>query len=253
MGTTLTLQTTIVAVLLLAAVSLLLWLYTWRARRGARYPLRRIAAFEAMRGFTNTIAERGKAIHLSLGSAGIGGEHTAALTAGLSVLRHLAERGAALETSPIVTVADPVLLLVAQDALCRAHERMGHATQYRSTNVQLVAPDPVAYAIGAQDVISDPEVDANVIVGALGDEYLLMGEAGAQRGIPQVVGANAVDVQPFMAATADHVLLGEEMFAAGAYLSGDPDQVASLRAQDVLRVAMAVAIVVGVVVKTLLG
>jgi hypothetical protein len=67
------------------------------------------------------------------------------------------------------------------------------------------------------------------------------------------VGANAVDVQPFMAATADHVLLGEEMFAAGAYLSGDPDQVASLRAQDVLRVAMAVAIVVGVVVKTLLG
>jgi hypothetical protein len=253
MGTTLTILTTIVAVLLLVFVSLLLWLFTWRARGGARYPLRRIAAFEAMRGFMDTIAERGKRVHLSLGSAGVGGGQTVAVTAGLAVLRHIAERGASLETSPIVTVADPVLLLVAQDALYRAHERMGHATQYRSTDVQLVAPDPAAYAIGAQAVISDPGVDANVMVGSFGDEYLLMGEAGAQRGIVQVVGSNAVNVHPFMISTADHVLLGEEMFAAGAYLSGDLDQVASLRVQDVLRVAIAVTIVLGIVVKTLLG
>jgi hypothetical protein len=253
MGTTLTITTTIIAVLLIVGVSLLLWLYTWRARGGARYPLRRMAAFEAVRGFMDTIAERGKTIHLSVGSAGIGGDQTVAVTSGLAVLRHLAERGASLETSPVVTVADPVLLLVAQDALYRAYERMGHVTQYRSTDVQLVAPDPTAYAIGAQDLISDRAVDANVMVGSFGDEYLLMGEAGAQRGIAQVVGSNAVNAYPFMVATADHVLIGEEMFAAEAYLSDDPTQAAYLRVQDVLRVAIAVVIVLGIVVKTLLG
>jgi hypothetical protein len=253
MGTTLTITTTIVAVLLLAVVSLLLWLYAWRAQGGARYPLRRIPAFEAIRGLVDTIAERGKTIHLSVGSAGIGGDQTVAITSGLAVLRHLAERGAALETSPLITVADPVLLLVAQDALYGAFERMGHATQYRATDVRLLAPDPAAYAIGAQDLISDPDVDASVMVGALGDEYLLMGEAGAQRGIVQVVGSNAVNAHPFMVATADQVLLGEEMFAAGAYLSDDPAQAAYLRVQDVLRVAIAVIIVLGVVIKTLSG
>ncbi|MBN1642020.1 MAG: hypothetical protein JXA09_12365 [Anaerolineae bacterium] len=253
MGTTLTIVTTILAMLALAAVSLLVWLYTWRARGGARYPLRRIPAYEAIRGFMDTIAERGKTVHLSLGSAGIGGEETVAVSAGLAVLRHLAEHGASLETAPIVTVADPVLLLVAQDTLYRAYERMGHASRYRSTDVRLVAPDAAAYAIGAQDLISDPGVDANVMVGALGDEYLLMGEAGAQRGIVQVAGSNAVNTHPFMVATADHVLVGEEMYAAGAYLSGDPAQVASLRVQDVLRVAIAGIIVLGIVVKTLLG
>jgi hypothetical protein len=243
----------VVAVLLLTAISLLLWLYTWRARRGTRYPLRRIAAFETLRGFMDTIAERGKRVHLSVGTSGIGGEQTAAVHAGLTVLRYLAERGASLESSPVVTVADPVLLHVTQDALRRAHERMGHAAQYRATDVHLIAPDPAAYAIGAQQVIADPDVDANVMVGAFGDEYLLMAEAGAQRGIVQVAGANAVDVHPYMVATADRVLVGEEMFAAGAYLSGDPIQAASLRVQDVLRVAIAAVIVVGIVVKTLLG
>ena len=38
------------------------------------------------------------------------------------------------------------------------------------------------------------------------------------------------------AAVTEDLLLGEEMFAAGAYLHGEPAQIASLQLQDILRV-----------------
>jgi hypothetical protein len=94
---------------------------------------------------------------------------------------------------------------------------------------------------------------ANVMVGHFGDEYLLLGEAGAQRHIVQVAGSNALGVHPFMKATSDQILVGEEMFAAGAYLTDLPEYAASLRLQDVLRLLIVIAVVVGVLIKTLFG
>jgi hypothetical protein len=90
------------------------------------------------------------------------------------------------------------------------------------------------------------------MVGHLGDEYLLLGEAGAQRELPQLAGSDVLSTQAFMPATSDHVLVGEELFAAGAYLNRDAAQIASLHVQDVLRILAAIAIVVGVVVKSLI-
>jgi hypothetical protein len=89
------------------------------------------------------------------------------------------------------------------------------------------------------------------MVGHLEDEYLLLGETGAQRDLLQVAGSDALNTQALMTSTAGHTLLGEEMFAAGAYLHRRPPVIASLQVQDVLRVAAVIAILVGVVVKSL--
>jgi hypothetical protein len=243
----------VTALLVLVLSGVLLWWFTDRQRKGARYAFRPIAAFDVLRGLIGRVAESGKRVHVSLGKAGIGGDQTASVSAGLVVLQFLADQGAAMSAPPTVTVADPSLLLVAQDVLYRAHARKGRVDRYRVTDVQLIAPDAAAYAAGAQDTIDDEGVMANVMVGYFGDEYLLMGEAGAQRNLAQVVGSNALDVQPFLVATSDKVLLGEELFAAGAYLTDRPEYAASLCLQDVLRVLIVVAILAGVVVKTLFG
>lgn len=88
------------------------------------------------------------------------------------------------------------------------------------------------------------------MVGHLDDEYLLLGEPGARRDIVQVAGSDALSAQPFVLATSDRALLGEELYAAGAYLSREPAQVASLYVQDVLRGLAVVAIVIGILLKT---
>jgi len=248
----------IAGAVLLAIPLLLLW-FIVRQRRHAP-ALRRIAAWDALRGLVGRALEEGKRVHLSLGRSGVGGEQTAVVSAALDVQRYLARESAGMsasspqgsaETVLLTTVADPLLMLAAQNTLYRAYRDRGLAADYDGTQVQLVTPDPLAYAVGAQDQIDDERTAANVMVGHLGDEYLLLGETGAERDLLQVAGSDVLNTQALTTSTAGHVLLGEELFAAGAYLTRRPALIASLQVQDVLRVTMVIAILVGVVVKSL--
>jgi hypothetical protein len=227
---------------------LLLWFVVRQRSKTPR--LRPISAWQTLQGLIGRATEEGKRVHLSLGRSGVGTEQTAVVSAALDVQRHMAREGVALNAPPVVTVADPLLLLAAQGMLYRAYRRANRAADYDRTQVQLVAPDPLTYAVGAGDLIDDREIAANVMVGHLGDEYLLLGEVGAQRNLHQVAGSDALNTQALMPGTADHVLLGEELFSAGAYLTRRPALIASLQVQDVLRVLAVVAILVGVVVKS---
>ena len=244
----------VIAWAVLLAIPLLLLWFIVRFRRHAP-TLRPIAAWEALRGLMGRATEEGKRVHLSLGRSGVGGEQTAVVSAALDVQRHLAREGAGMNAQRgaalVVTVADPLLLLAAQDTLYRAYRERGLAADYDATQVQFIAPDPLAYAVGAQDRIADEQTAANVMVGHLENEYLLLGETGAQRDLLQVAGSDVLHTQALMTGTADHVLLGEEMFAAGAYLTRRPGLIASLQVQDVLRVAAVIAILLGVIVKSL--
>jgi hypothetical protein len=261
MNTTLSGWAAAVALVILLGTAWLLWWLTWKARDGSRsahalverFPFRRIRAFESLSGFLDMAVEQGKTAHVSLGDTGIGGSRTATIVSGIAVLRYLAERGAAVSSPPTVTVADPTLLFVAQDVVQDAHERVGRAAGYRPTDVQLIAPNPTAYAIGAVEVIRDEDVATNVMTGPFSDEYLLLAEPGAQRDIAQVAGSDSLNAQPYMLATANPVLIGEELFAAGAYLTDQPEHKASLWIQDILRLLIVAAIVIGILVVTLTG
>jgi hypothetical protein len=91
------------------------------------------------------------------------------------------------------------------------------------------------------------------MIGHFGEEYPLIGEAGAQRELLQIAGSDSVNTQPWIRVTANQALLGEEVFAAGAFLSQRPEDVGSLHVQDVIRVLIVVSIVIGVLVKTAVG
>lgn len=242
-------QTVIAWAVLLVIPLLLLWFIVRQRRRSPA--LRPIAAWEALRGLMGRTLEEGKQVHLSLGRSEVGAEQTPVVSSALDVERHLVGEGVAIGSIPVVTVAEPLLMLAAQDTLYRAHRRRGQPSRYDGTQVQLIAPDPLAYAVGAQDRIDHEQTAANVMVGHLGDEYLLLGETGAQRDLLQVAGSDVLSTQAWMTATADHVLLGEELFSAGAYLTRRPALIASLQVQDALRVLAVIAILVGILVQSL--
>mgnify|MGYP000940665637 FL=1 len=113
-----------------------------------------------------------------------------------------------------------------------------------------MAPDPITYASGVMGILSREDVLANIMNGAFGDEYLLIGETGVRKGIHQVVGTGNPQALPFMMATSDEVLIGEEMFASGAYLSKLPGHIASLLVQDWMRVLIVIVIVAGIIWST---
>jgi hypothetical protein len=222
---------------------------TSRVRAGRVVNLRPLAGFDALRGLSARAAESGQTLHVSMGISGISNEETAATLAGLTVLDYLAEQGAIFDAPPMVTVADPTLFPVAQDVLRHAYARQGNIENYDPKQVRLISPDPTAYAAGVMDVLGHEPLAANIMIGNFGDEYLLIGEVGAKKGISQIGGATNPQTLPFVFASADQVLIGEEIFAGGAYLAFLPAHIGSLVAQDVMRLLGVVAIVLLVLAK----
>ncbi len=239
---------------ILAMLVAVLALFLWRERVHHTLPLRRIAAYEALKDLLARAAESGKPVHISVGTAGAGTDKTVDTTAGLYVLEYLADRAAVSAIPPVVTVSDPTALPVAQDQMRRAYVRQGYPEEYDGRQVRLIAPpvygSNVAYAAGVMDVLAHERVMANVMIGAFGDEFLLIGETGARQDLLQAGGTSTIDVLPFVLTSISHPVIGEEIYAAGAYLSGRRTHIASLLAQDTVRGLLAIIIVVLAIIKS---
>jgi hypothetical protein len=223
-----------------------------RVSAGKAGTLRPLPGMEQLSIAVGRSAETGQPLHVSVGVAGIGSDATSETWAGLTLLRQLADEAAASDTPLVVTVADPTVLPLAQDIIQRAYIRQGNPGGYEPTQVQFIAPDPTAYAAGVMGLLGRDPLSGNVMVGVFGDEYLLMGETGARRSVPQLVGTSDPRILPLVYASADETLIGEEMFATGAYTARLPIQVGSLLAEDWARWVVVLAIIAGAVLKFLL-
>lgn len=231
------------AVLLLALSGLVfLVLLILRGRKGPAPQTRALPAFQDLWGETGYAAESGGAIHIALGSGGLNGEDAATSLAGLQVVQALADATAAYNAPPIVTVGDPTLLPVAQDILRRAYERNGIAELYDPGRVRFVAPSPVAYAAGAAHVVATENITSSTMYGAFGAEVSLITDAGARRELPQLAAAAAPHALGALYPALDRLAVGEELYAAGAQMTGERRYLVSLVAQDVLRVILVLVI-----------
>jgi hypothetical protein len=244
-------ETQLVLLLFLTLFLPVLYLSGRRAQKGDFPDLRPISAFDTLQGVTARAIETGRAVHISLGLGGITGDTTADSLAGLSTLEYLADQSAAAGVPPIVTIADATLLPVAQGALRRPYGTDQEEASRAARHARWIAPEAGAYTAGVMGVLGVEAIDANVMIGYFGDEYLLMGEAAARRDVTQVGGTSDPNVLPFVFATADEALIGEEIYAAGAYLTRKPWHIGSLVAQDFMRWAIVLVVVALIVINTL--
>ena len=96
-----------ICIILVLAVSILLWIFTRRLRMRKKHGLRSIPTFQMMKDLLGRITESGQVVHLALGTSGVSDAHMPAVASGLAVLRYLANQGASFGVSPVTTVADP--------------------------------------------------------------------------------------------------------------------------------------------------
>ena len=190
----------------------LLLLLNRRIRERGGPPLRPIAGYEALQGYLGRAAETGRPVHVSMGTGGIGTRVTAESLAGVAVLEYVAAQALATGLEPVVTVSDPSLLPVAQDVVGSACDAWGYAADYDPSCVRFISPDKVAYAAGVADILGHAQVSANFLVGSFGDEFLLLSEVGARKDLSQVGGTTSPEILPFVYASTDHTLIGEEIF-----------------------------------------
>ena len=61
---------------------------------------------------------------------------------------------------------------------------------------------------------------------------MLLAETGSTTGAIQIAGTDSYTQLPFFVTTCDYTLMGEELYAASAYLSREPRLLGSLKGQD---------------------
>jgi len=92
---------------------------------------------------------------------------------------------------------------------------------------------------------------ANFFMGAYMAESLLLAELGGTTGAIQIAGTDSDHQLPFFIAACDYTLIGEELYAASAYLSREPVLVGTLRGQDFGKGFLLGVLVLGVILVTL--
>lgn len=219
-------------------VVILLILVQWQARRnGDPFALRPIAAFDALRAQKGMVMESGRRLLVNLGSGPL---HTSAgptSLMGVEVLDTVADTTGRGRLSPLATVGAATLLPIANDKLRSKGEASASPPQQDMTRAHFIADEsyPFAYAAGVADMIQQTNLESSIALGRFGPELALIGEAAARAGIAQVMGSDEPAAIAIALATTENNVVGEELFAAGAYLRATPSRLAGVRVQDFLR------------------
>jgi hypothetical protein len=220
-----------------------------RSRPGVK--LRRISAFNKLRRVIGLAVEAGSRLHISIGRGGMIGTESASAFVGLSVLERLANSASTSENPPIATAGEGVIGTLAQDTLRGTYQRIGLGERFDPTTGRVTGLTPFSYAAGSLPLMGDEETGANILMGHFSSEVALMTDAGERSDNLTLAGTDNLPAQAVLFATAHEPLIGEELYAAGAYLNVGIMHDASLRTQDILRWALIIVIVLGILIKLL--
>jgi hypothetical protein len=225
--------------------------YLLSDRTRAKLNLRGIQAFSHFRREVDLAVEAGKRLHISLGRGNINDLQGGSAFIGLTILDRCARAASNSDRPPVTTSGDGVITILSQDTLQSTYRSLAAEERYDPSNARLTGLTPMAYAAGAMPAIHDEQISANIFIGHFGTEIALLTEAGERSRSLTAAGSDSLPAQAVLYATSDEPLLGEELYAAGAYLGAGAGHSASLRMQDIVRWVLVVAIVIGAILKLL--
>lgn len=241
------------------AIALMIILVTFvinaLVRRRERPPLRPISAFDALPKMTGESIEASRPLHVSLGAATIGDESTILAMVGKEFIYYLTREVAIGDAPPIFTVASPAAVPLALSTLRRAYAKEDRLNVYSPINTRWYPSDQkrLAFAAAIMAMQADDEVSGNALVGRYGAELALILDASNRYDRPSIAVSDNLTGQAVAFALAQEALIGEEIFAAPAYLSKDFSEIQRVMTTDVLRYALIAAIVALAIVLPFFG
>ncbi len=230
---------------LLVSVSVIYFIET--ARRGKALFIRKIAGLEAVDEAIGRATEMGRPILFIPGIQDMDNPQT---IAGLTILGHVSRTIAEYDTKITMPVSRSLVMTAARETIKTSYMTAGRPDAYNDDMVNYITDEQFGYVAAVDGIMVRQKPAACFYLGAFFAESLIMAETGNSIGAIQIAGTAMPAQLPFFVAACDFTLIGEELFAASAYLSNEPKQLGSLKGQDVGKgVAMAV-ILIGAVAAT---
>lgn len=209
--------------------------------------IRRIAGLNAIDEAIGRSTEMGKPV---LMVPGIGDLNAISIQA-LNIFAYVT-RTAARFANPIrICIANPAVYTVAQEIISDVYQKEGLGDRYDPDSVRFVSDRQFAFAAGVSGIIHREQTAATFFLGEFFAESLIFAETANSIGAIQVASSTETTQTPFFIAACDYVLIGDEFYAASAYLSREPVLVGSLVGQDWCKIAVIGLIVAGFVTNSI--
>ncbi len=218
------------------------------AQSGKKPFVRRIPGIDAIEEAIGRATEMGRSVLYIPGILDIDEIQT---VAGLVILENVAKLTAKYETPITVPVTYPIPFTIAEEMVKAGYLHAGKPDQYDPNSVRFITPEQFAYVAAVTGIMLRDKPAAHIFMGAFYAESLLLAETGFSTGAIQVAGTANVHQLPFFVVACDYTLIGEELFAASAYLSGDPKRVGSLKGADYMKILIILSVLVGCVLETM--
>ncbi len=219
----------------------------FKAKSGKDFFVRRIAGIEAVDEAIGRATEMGRPI---LYLTGLNGVSDISTLAGLNILSRVARKAAEYETPLLIPACDPFVMVVEREIVKGAHIDVGKPDTYKEDNIYFVSESQFAYVAAVNGLMLRERPAAIFYMGYFYAESLILAEIGNSTGSIQIAGTDADSQLPFFIAACDYTLIGEELYAASAYLSREPLLLGSLKGQDWSKLILMAAILIGTILET---
>jgi hypothetical protein len=234
--------------ILLPLFSVIIVLTILTARRTQLF-IRRIQGLTAIDEAIGRATEMGRPMVCSIG---LGGIDVPTLQA-LAITSYIIRASARFNTRAIVPISDPTAYPIVEEAVRDSYLAEGRPEQFNAEDIRFLSNRQFAFAASVAGLIWREKVAACFYFGLFFAESLIFAETGQQAGAIQVAGTPSTTQIPFFIAACDYVIIGDEFYAASAYLSREPTLLGSMVGQDIAKGILILIVLFGSALVTLSG
>ncbi len=234
--------------ILLTLMTAIIIYYIETGKKGRKLYIREIAGLAAVDDAVGRATEMGKPV---LYVPGIMDMDDIQTIASIVILGRVARKTAEYGSTLLVPTSRSIVMSVAQEVVKEGYIQAGRPDAFNKENIQYLTDDQFGYAAGVDGIMVREKPAAIFLLGTFYAESLILAETGRSVGAIQIAGTAMPSQIPFFVAACDYTLIGEELFAASAYLSREPKLLGSLKGQDAAKLFFMILIVIGVISATI--
>ena len=224
--------------------------YIKLAKKNPNIFLRKIAGLEAIEEAVGRATEMGKPILYLTGAYDVDSVST---ISAVNILSHVAKTVAHYDSRIIVPCRYPVAMTVCQEVVRESYLNVGRLDHYNERDIFFIAGQQFSFTAAVTGVMMREKPAANFFLGTFAGESLIFAETGAMTGAIQISGTDSTYQIPFFVVACDYCLIGEELYAASAYLSREPKLLGTLKSQDMGKIILATLMILSAISLSIYG
>lgn len=217
------------------------------AKKGKDVYIRRIAGLNAIDEAVGRATEMGRPVVMV---PGLSDPVNAIVVQALNIFSYVTRVAARFSNPILVCCASASVYTLAQEVIRDVYQEEGAIDRYDTDSVRFISDRQFAFAAGVSGILLREQAAATFFLGEFYAESLILAETANSIGAIQVASSTESTQTPFFIAACDYVLIGDEFYAASAYLTRQPVLVGSLVGQDWCKLLVIGSVLAGALINS---